>query len=104
MTTWHIPQGQVSNNLLRHGGRLGTSDEDWGPIYGPQCFLTSKMMDLLSELHLSFEACQIRPVDFLRHLIAVGGDRHRVGKVEVRCDCKRLIEVRDFRYVVGHGQ
>jgi len=104
------PQGQVSNNRLRHGG-LGvswrhpaTSDEGWGPIYGPQCFLLSKQRK--SRLYLSVEVCQIQLVEYLGHLIAavVGGSR-LLGKAEVRRDCKMTIEARGFRhYVVEHGQ
>jgi hypothetical protein len=65
--------------------RLGTSDEEWGPIYGPQCLLTNRMADLLG------------------HPIAVVGEECHRLKV-VRRDCKRPIEARDFHSVVGYGQ
>lgn len=54
--------------------RLGTSDEDWGPIYGPQCLLTGmqRMLDL-PELYLIVEVCQIKLADFSGHPTAVVG-------------------------------
>jgi len=88
--------------------RLATSDEGWGPIYGPQCFLTSKQrkLHLLPELQLTVEVCRIKPANFFGHLIAVvAGESHRLEKVEVSCDCKMTIEARGFRRcVVGYGQ
>lgn len=83
--------------------RLETAGEDWGPIFGPQCLLTSnwRMLNLLSELSLTVEVGQIKHC--LRHSIAVlGGWDHRLGKV--RSGCKRPIEARDFRYVAGYDQ
>ena len=103
ITTWHIPKGQVSNNLHRHEGlwknrrRLGTSDEEWGPIYGPQCLLTN------SEQRMDLEVCQTYLADLLRHPIGVVEEECHRLKV-VRHVCKRPIEVRDFHYVVGYGQ
>ena len=103
ITTWHIPQGQVLNNLLRHGGlwmnrrRLGTSDEEGGPIYGLRWLLTN------SKQWMDQEVCQTWLVDLLRYPIpVVRGECHQL-KV-VRWDCKRPIEAPDFHSVVRYGQ
>jgi len=70
--------------------RLGASDEAWGLIYGPRCFLTCKQR--MWQLP-TVEVCQIK---LFGHPMAVVAG----------CDYyKRRVKARGFRRcVVGYGQ